>query len=279
MSSKRFIHGAWLIEKDTGRTMVSRVYDRTEIDMDLIGPYLSATHTFIDRASRESLKTIDTESSKFVWETTDQLLLVMAVSKNARPAHIRFLLRYCINEFMSNHIPPGETLSTMLKSWTGSADTFQSFANFLDELVEQYESTDESLVASKSMDCLEVYNHLFRSLMSVKVDHELRERLVSEISRAMEPLIKKYPFLSRATVDTAGIEALDIDVAKSVVEYRVLRKALEELFVVVTQIIKRTVDTSAFRNMIFDHVMPYVKRDMDRLQTYAILDNVIRNIF
>ena len=84
MSDKRQIYGVWLIERQTGRNIVSRAYSGIEIDMDLIAPFLSATHTFIDKASHENLRIIDTETSRYVWQENEYLLFVMVVSKQAR---------------------------------------------------------------------------------------------------------------------------------------------------------------------------------------------------
>ena len=69
MSVKQSILGVWLIERGSGRNLVSRCYsDAVKLDMDLIAPFLSATHTFIDKASNETLKTVDTETNRYVWK-------------------------------------------------------------------------------------------------------------------------------------------------------------------------------------------------------------------
>ena len=93
MSSKRSILGVWLIERGSGRNLVARAYsDLVKLDMDLIAPFLSATHTFIDKAASETLRTVDTETNRYVWEANEHLLFVMVVSKAARLGHMRFML-------------------------------------------------------------------------------------------------------------------------------------------------------------------------------------------
>jgi len=277
MSDKRSIHGVWLIERQTGRNLVARAYSGIDIDMDLIAPFLSATHTFIDKATNETLKTIDTETNRYVWLANDNLLFVMAVSKAARTGHMRFLLEYALNEFMRNEIPDGSDISSVLKEWHGNPESFIHYADFIDELVSQFEETDDSLVASKSMDSLEVYNHLFRAIMQVEIDKKTRKKLVDGINERLQSLIETYPFLASVPVDEAGIEVISIDVHS--VPYRTLRVALEEMLKVVTDVARKVVDAMAYRNMIFEHAMPYVKKDMDRIQIYAILDDVIRYMF
>ncbi|MHA1247862.1 MAG: hypothetical protein ACTSPE_11080 [Candidatus Thorarchaeota archaeon] len=269
-SSRRSILGIWVIERETGRNLVARAYAGIDVDMDLIAPFLSATHTFIDKAANDQLKTIDTEGSRYVWVGNEHLLLVMVVSKAARIGHMRFLLEYALDEFMKTMIPEGTDLGTMLKKWQGSPETFSAFGKFLDELVAQYEVTDESLIAGKSMDCLEVYNHLFREIMRVDVGRNVKKRIVKEIQSKIEPLIERYPFLSSVPVDEAGLEVLD---------YKVLREALEDLFRVVSQCVRQNVDPEKYQTNIFNNVMRYVKEDLRRLQTYAILDDVVRYLF
>ncbi|MHA2192422.1 MAG: hypothetical protein ACXAAR_03225 [Candidatus Thorarchaeota archaeon] len=114
MSNKRSVQGVWLIERGTGRNIVSRAYANIEIDMDLIAPFLSATHTFIDKASQEELKTIDTDTNRYIWEANDYLLFVMVVSKSARVRHMRFILEYAMEEFMKNQIPADKDISRSL---------------------------------------------------------------------------------------------------------------------------------------------------------------------
>jgi hypothetical protein len=278
MSDKRSILGVWLIERGSGRNIVSRAYsEAVKLDMDLIAPFLSATHTFIDKASNETLKTIDTETNRYVWEANDYLLFVMVVSKAARLGHMRFLLEYALKEFMTNQIPEDSDISTVLKSWHGTPKQFKDFGNFVDELVTQYEVTDEALVAGKSMDCLEVYSHLFRGIMRVETSKAKKKKIVDKMKTYLEPLLDRYQFLSTAPIDTAGIEVLMIDV--NTVPYHHLRDALEELLRLLAKVTKEMVTPKAYRDMIFDHVMCYVKRDIKRLQTYAILDDVVRYLF
>ncbi|MHA2423560.1 MAG: hypothetical protein ACXAEF_02160 [Candidatus Thorarchaeota archaeon] len=277
MSDKRQIYGVWLIERQTGRNIVSRAYSGIEIDMDLIAPFLSATHTFIDKASHENLRIIDTETSRYVWQENDYLLFVMVVSKQARVGHMRFILEYALNEFMRKEIPKEKTVDIVLSDWHGSPQTFKGFGNFVDELVDQYEETDEALIAGKSMDCLEVYSHLFRAILRVKTDKKTRKKLIKKIRELAEPVIESNPCLSNIEIDDGGVEVLSIDVYNT--QYSKLRSALEEILRVVSIATKDIATKAAFRSMIFEHAMPYVKRDLNRLETYAILDDVIRYLF
>lgn len=278
MSLKQSILGVWLIERGSGRNLVSRCYsEAVKLDMDLIAPFLSATHTFIDKASSETLKTVDTETSRYVWEANDYLLFVMVVSKAARLGHMRFMLEYALNEFMSREVPQNSDISTVLKDWLGSPNTFKKFGDFIDELVTQYEITDESLVAGKSMDCLEVYSHLFRGIMRVKGGKQKKQAIVKRMNALIEPLLDRYPFLNEVPIDPVGIEVLNIDV--NTVAYQHLRDALEELLRLLGKAVREVASAKAYRDMLFDHVMPYVKHDIMRLQTYAILDDVVRYLF
>ena len=278
MTLKRSILGVWLIERGSGRNLVSRSYsEAVKLDMDLIAPFLSATHTFIDKASNETLKTVDTETSRYVWEANDYLLFVMVVSKAARLGHMRFMLEYALNEFMNREVPHNSDISSVLKNWLGSPDTFRNFGDFIDELVTQYEVTDESLVAGKSMDCLEVYSHLFRGIMRVKGGRQKKQAIVKRMKALIEPLLDRYPFLNEVPIDEAGIEVLNIDV--NTVAYQNLRDSLEELLRLLGKAVREMSTIKAYRDMLFEYVMPYVKHDIMRLQTYAILDDVVRYLF
>ncbi|MFW9968417.1 MAG: hypothetical protein ACFFEA_14785 [Candidatus Thorarchaeota archaeon] len=277
MSNKRSVQGVWLIERGSGRNLVSRAYANIEIDMDLIAPFLSATHTFIDKAAQEELKTIDTDTNRYIWEANDYLLFVMVVSKSARIRHMRFILEYALNEFMKNQIPADKDIEMMLKQWHGRPGQFSKFGSFIDELVSQYEVTDESLVAGKSMDCLAVYSHLFRAIMRVRTDLETRRALVRRIRQSLKPIKEFYDFLDVVTVDSSVIDVLNIDV--NIAPYKELRVALEEILKMLSQVVQETVSKKVYQTMLFKHAMPYVKSDVERLQTYAILDDVIRHLF
>lgn len=277
MLDRRLIHGVWLIERATGRNLVSRAYSGIEIDMDLIAPFLSATHTFIDKASHESLRIIDTETSRYVWQENDCLLFVMVVSKAARIGHMRFILEYALNEFMRNEIPDGESVDEILNGWHGNPQTFSKFGNFVDELVNQFEETDEALLAGKSMDCLEVYSHLFRAILSVNLDKKTKKKLMKRIKSLSEPLVASHQCLHDVIINDNGVEVLGIDVFKT--NYSKLREALEDLLRIVASATKEIASKDEFRDMIFEHAMVYVKRDLNRLETYAILDDVIRSLF
>ncbi len=277
MSDRKCIQGVWLIERGSGRNLVSRAYAGIEIDMDLIAPFLSATHTFIDKASQESLQTVDTEANRYIWEANDYLLFVMVVSKSARIGHMRFLLQYALNEFSRKKVPKGETLANVLKDWHGAPGTFKDFGQFVDEIVSQYEETDDSLEAGKSMDCLSVYSHLYRSIMRVKTTTPVRKKLGKRLRELMKPLLDEYAFLEKMAVDDSGIDVLEIDVYE--VPYRALKVALEDILKVLARAVRENVTDKAYRDTLFNHTMPYVKSDLPRMQTYAILDDVVRHLF
>jgi hypothetical protein len=87
----------------------------------------------------------------------------------------------------------------------------------------------------------------------------------------------RYTFLNCVPIDGAGIEVLEIDV--NVVAYQHLRDSLEEVLRLLAKAVREIVTPKAYRDMLFDYVMPYVKSDIQRLQTYAILDDVVRYLF
>ncbi|MHA2118221.1 MAG: hypothetical protein ACW98J_04815, partial [Candidatus Thorarchaeota archaeon] len=72
-------------------------------------------------------------------------------------------------------------------------------------------------------------------------------------------------------------EVLNIDV--NIAPYKELRVALEEILKMLSQVVQETVTKKVYQTMLFKHAMPYVKSDVERLQTYAILDDVIRHLF
>jgi hypothetical protein len=281
MTARKSIHGVWLIERGSGRNLVARAYTGIDIDMDLIAPFLSATHTFIDQAANESLKTIDTENSRYVWEANDYLLFVMVVSKSARLGHMRFMLKYALDEFMRREVPSNSNLKSLLDGWHGIPETFKHFGKFIDELVTQYEETDESLLAGKTMDCLEVYSHLFRAILRIDVDKKTRKKMMKEIKKKADRLSEAHPLLKNVPIDEHGVDVLSIDVYKLVddTDYRNFRVALEEILRIIAEVTRDIADRDTYREMLFEYAMPYVKRDIDRLQTYAILDDVVRYLF
>jgi hypothetical protein len=187
------------------------------------------------------------------------------------------MLEYALNEFVIQEVPKNSSLAAVLKNWQGAPNTFKKFSKFVDELVEQYEMTDESLLAGKSMDCLEVYNHLFRGIMKVKTGKRKRANIVKRMKGWLEPMMDRYTFLNCVPIDGAGIEVLEIDV--NVVAYQHLRDSLEEVLRLLAKAVREIVTPKAYRDMLFDYVMPYVKSDIQRLQTYAILDDVVRYLF
>lgn len=277
LPARRDIHGVWLIERETGRYLVARAYANVSIDMDLIAPFLSATHTFIDKASSEELQTIDTEGNRYVWVANDDLLFVMVISKSTRLSHMRFLLKYALDEFQRRMKEEGKDVASVLKNWHGAPGEFDDFSHFIDELVSQYEQSDERLVTGKAMDCLSVYSHLYHSILKAEEDKEKRKDLLTRVVREIEPMRKHNYVLDEIEIDGSGIDVFCLDVNN--IGYRTLRKALEDILQVVATTTRETVGEERFKQMIFEHAMPYVKRDLDRLETYAIVDDVIRYLF
>ena len=220
---------------------------------------------------------IDTETTRYVWDGNEWLLLVLGVSKSARLSHMRFLLNYALTEFVRIEIPKNSEVGVFLKKWSGAPGSFRKFESFLDELIDQFEETDESLVAGKAMDCLAVYSHLFKAILSVKLTKKKRVQLMKAIEADMAPLVEANPFLSAVIIHEDGIDVLAINPYECA--YSKLRDVLEKMLQIVAENTKKIATVAAFRKMLHEHTMPYVKRDMERLQMYAILDDVIRYLF
>jgi hypothetical protein len=48
---------------------------------------------------------------------------------------------------------------------------------------------------------------------------------------------------------------------------------------VLADTVKDVSGVNSYRAMIFNELIPYVKRDLDRLNLYSILDDIIRHVF
>lgn len=245
--------------------------------MDLFAPFLSATKILVDTASLEDLEMLDTETTRYIWHGNDYLLLVLSISKGARVGHMRFLLRYALTEFIRTEVPKNADIETVLSKWTGAPGSFKRFEIFLNELVQQFEVTDESLIAGKAMDCLAVYSHLFKVIMKVKLTKKKRETLVKIIRERTSPLFETEPALQVTLIDGSGVDVLAVNPYDC--SYKNLRDALEEMLRIIADAAREIATEESFRDMIFTHAMPYVKRDIERLQLYFILDDVIRYLF
>ncbi len=277
LSNSRLILGVWLIERSSGKNLISLTFTDVEIDMDLFAPFLSATKFLIDTASSESLEMINTEGRRYVWHSNDWFLIVLAISKRARVAHMRFLLNYALNEFMNKAIPSNTSVDEFLRKWDGTPRPFREYEDFLRVLIDQFEQTDESLLAGKAMDCLAVYSHIFTAILRTNMKDDTREKLVSRIREELGNLIKDDSAFKGILIDKRGIDVLSIN--PTMCSYKVLRTRLDQILEIVSNIAKDLIPKRDYNKMLLEQLIPYMKRDIDRLETYSILDDIIRLVF
>ena len=276
LSNSRLIYGLWLIEKISGRNLISRNYVGINIDIDLFAPLLTSTKMFVDATASEPLEMVDTEGSRYIWHSNQWLIIVLMISKKARIGHMRFLLHYALTVFMEKCMKKYGPIEEFLQNWQGQP-IFERYERFVDELVEQYEQTDEALLAGKAMDCLEVYSHLFNAILTIDLSKEKKQEMMERIKSELHELVATDEAFKNTVITNRGIDILSVDYTKC--SYRSLRTTLDKMLTIVARVTRNIAPKTAYRDMLFDHVVPYLKKDMARLETYSIIDDVIQTVF
>jgi len=235
----------WILDSESGITLLYKAYMDLPIDEDLVSGLLAALNQFTTYELKEGIESI--EMGGLRWAYLEQkeinLLFVATSEKNISSSMLKARLNVIMQAFIEQYVSKNK--EEWMNLWKGNSELFYPFKDTIDEYYSQWLTAEDISTLAEYFDILGVFQQILNLLINVIEGHftlEKKENIYTQIeSMFTHYLNHKYvqnnPELSKFSFSRSfGINIINIDPTNC--DMLVVEKQIINLIKKITEMIK-----------------------------------------
>lgn len=256
----KMIYSLWVVERYGSRNVFNKSYQEEDIDPDLLSSFLTALHQIAQTLSgKKGIENIDMGGSRWVYDVHDELIFIIAASKN-EDARILKKQIHIIRDLFSGEFKE-ITKKDYFKNWSGRRDKFLDFTSILDNLMDQWYSAEKVTSSARMLDLLEVYQQIFDTFKERSTEKVGKEFVFEKLQSVTD----EFPDFFKEIYTKDKINLLSIDVVKQNIGEIELRLGLRQLFEAYLDAWKNVLSAPDLDG-VHEKIRKYIKKDWDRIE-------------
>jgi len=235
----------WILDSESGITLLYKAYMDLPIDEDLISGLLAALNQFTTYELKEGIESIEMGGLRWSYleEKGANLLFVATSEKNISSNMLKARLNVIMQSFLEKYVSKNRDEWKSL--WKGNTEHFAGFKDTIDEFYTQWLTAEDISTIAEYFDILGVFQQILNLLGNVIEAHfttEKKENIYNQIeSMFTNYLNHKYvqnnPELSKVSFNrSSGINIINIDPTNC--DMLVVEKQIINLIRRITEMIK-----------------------------------------
>ncbi len=209
----------WVMESDSGITLVYKPYMDFPINEDLVSGLLTALNQFTIVEFKQGIESIEMGGLRWVYisDKDTNLLFIAADSKDVTAETLRARLDVIRYTFIQQYAHKGNRWGT---KWAGNVEIYKPFENVIDEYYTQWKQAERITTVAEFFDILGIYQQILNLVSNVIEGHlseERKEIIYVKIEQMFKhysdlEIVKKNPELSKITFERrVGFNIINID--------------------------------------------------------------------
>ncbi|TET58711.1 MAG: hypothetical protein E3J52_07680 [Promethearchaeota archaeon] len=209
----------WVMESDSGITLVYKPYMDFPINEDLVSGLLTALNQFTIVEFKQGIESIEMGGLRWVYisDKDTNLLFIAADSKDVTAETLRARLDVIRYTFIQQYAHKGNRWGT---KWAGNVEIYKPFENVIDEYYTQWKQAERITTVAEFFDILGIYQQILNLVINVIEGHlseERKEIIYVKIEQMFKhysnlEIVKKNPELSKITFERrVGFNIINID--------------------------------------------------------------------
>ncbi|TES94816.1 MAG: hypothetical protein E3J90_11635 [Promethearchaeota archaeon] len=235
----------WILDSESGITLLYKAYMDLPIDEDLISGLLAALNQFTTYELKEGIESIEMGGLRWSYlEKKDLNLLFVAtseknISSNMLKARLNIIMQSFIEQFVSKNRDEWKNL------WKGNTEHFSAFKDTIDEYYSQWLTAENISTIAEYFDILGIFQQILNLLINVIEGHfttEKKENIYNQIESMFtnylnNQYVQNNPELSKVAFSrNSGINIINIDPTNC--DMLVVEKQIINLIRRITEMIK-----------------------------------------
>ena len=214
----------WVLESDSGITLVYKAYMDFPVNEDLVSGLLTALNQFTIVEFKQGIESIEMGGLRWVYiqDKGTNLLFIGADSKEVKGDILRARLDVIRHKFIQQY---AEGKASWQGKWTGNVEVYRPFENIIDEYYTQWKQAERITTVAEFFDILGIFQQILNLVINV-IEGHLSDKNKSEIYDKVEEIfnthskldiVKKNPELSqisfqrRTGINIIGINPMNCD--------------------------------------------------------------------
>ena len=209
----------WVMESDSGITLVYKPYMDFPLNEDLVSGLLTALNQFTIVEFKQGIDSIEMGGLRWVYiqDKETNLLFIGADSKDVSADTLRSRLDVIRHTFIQQYANEKNRWGS---KWAGNVEIYKPFEDVIDEFYTQWKQAERITTVAEFFDILGIFQQILNLVINVIEGHlsdKKKRRIYQKIEKMFEnysniEIVKKNPELSKITFErTIGFNIITID--------------------------------------------------------------------
>ena len=178
----------WILESDSGITLVYKPYMDLPINEDLVSGLLTALNQFTIVEFKQGIESIEMGGLRWVYilDKETNLLFIGADSKEVTTDTLRSRIDVIRHTFIQQF---AGSKSSWKGKWTGNVEIYKPFEKVIDEYYTQWKQAEKITTVAEFFDMLGIFQQILNLLINVI---EGRFKKKKKIYQRIEEMFKNY---------------------------------------------------------------------------------------
>ncbi|MFW9901004.1 MAG: hypothetical protein ACFFDY_06915 [Candidatus Thorarchaeota archaeon] len=209
----------WIMESDSGITLLYKPYMDFPVNEDLVSGLLTALNQFTIVEFKQGIDSIEMGGLRWVYisDKDTNLLFIAADSKEVTGDILRSRLDVIRHSFIQQY---ANDKNRWKGKWAGNVEIYQPFEHIIDEYYTQWKQAERITTLAEFFDILGIFQQILNLVINVIEGHLVKKKKDIIYEKIDEMFIiysnltsvKKYPELSKITFErTIGFNIININ--------------------------------------------------------------------
>jgi hypothetical protein len=228
------------------------------------------------QVAAQHVNVVNLKNRRFFFQIDEEngLLLVFITDVSESSARFRKYLGLLNRQFVKMF---HDQLDILHKEGTTDTTLFNSFDEFIDDLVLTWWMGETTVSAAKVMDVFEVFTLFYNTLLQRFLTEVSRRTYDKEIQAVFQDKTRKVTALVGVKMDISGVVTYD-SIDPQQIKYTKFRQVLFDIFHELVQLTRKTMPKQTYQSLVFEHFSPLIRTEQDRLKTYSLTERIVLDI-
>ncbi len=209
----------WVMESDSGITLVYKPYMDFPVNEDLVSGLLTALNQFTMVEFKQGIESIEMGGLRWVYilDKETNLLFIGADAKDVTAEILRARLDVIRHTFIQQYAKKGNRWGS---KWAGNVEIYKPFEDVIDEYYTQWKQAERITTVAEFFDFLGIFQQILNLVINVVEGHlseEKKQIIYERIEKIFKhysnlEVVKKNPELRKISFErTMGFNIINID--------------------------------------------------------------------
>jgi len=172
----------WILDSDSGVTLLYQPYQDLMVNEDLVSGLLTALNQFTVFEFKQGIESIEMGGLRWVYleDNESNLLFIAADNKDVSAEIIRARLNIIKKSFLQEYVVKKNYNK---KNWDGNTELFAPFKQTIDEYYHQWKQAENITTIAEFFDILGIFQQILNIIMNIVSQIDQKGKLIEKMDK------------------------------------------------------------------------------------------------